>query len=45
MWVQWRRFGCICGGLELANAAVEVLQKELDVLVGGRMPRASLGLG
>lgn len=32
-------------GLELANAAIEVVQKELEVMVGGRMPRASLDLG
>lgn len=41
MWVQRRRFGWVCGGLGLAKAAIEVVQKE----VGGRVPRASLDLG
>lgn len=32
-------------GLESASAAIEVVQKELEVVGGGRMPRASLDLG
>lgn len=26
--MQWKRFGWICGGLELANAAIEVAHAE-----------------
>lgn len=35
VWVQRRRVGWIYGGLELASAATEVVQKELEVMVGG----------
>lgn len=45
MWMQRKRFPWIYGELELANAAIEVVQKELEVVVGGRMTRASLDLG
>lgn len=34
--------GCVWTGV---GAAIEVVQKELEVVVGGRMPRASLNLG
>lgn len=45
VWLQRKRFGCIREGLELANAAIEVVQKKLEVMLGGRMLRASLDLG